>query len=521
MEQVIDFFTKLFGTESWPARWFCGEWTAFHGWLYICSDLAIWGAYFTIPVFLTVFVLKRKDLPFHGLFWLFGAFIVACGTTHLFDALAFWWPAYRLNGLIRFITAVVSWITVFALIKVIPQAMALRSPKELEREVRQRKRAEELLRVKQQQLLDAQAIANIGSWEWDILTNKVVWTDELYRIFGLQPQQTELNYERVQQLHHPDDSKQLAKAVERAMETKEPYQLYLRLQRENGEERIVHARGEVVTDEQGRVIRLLGTTQDVTALKATETALEKKAAELERSNAELEQFAYVASHDLQEPLRKIRTFGERLSTKCKDNLDENGQAYLESMLNASARMQELIDDLLQYSRVTREHQEFVPTDLNHVLAGVLDDLQVNIEQQKAEITVGRLPVVNAIPGQMRQLFQNLLSNALKFHAVGKPPVVKISAESITIDKPSLTGRFAQSGSYWRIIVADNGIGFDEQYLEKMFVAFQRLHGREKYKGTGIGLAVCQKIVEHHGGRITARGTLDKGSVFIVDLPIPA
>lgn len=519
MEQVFDFFSKLFGTESWPARWFCGEWTSFHGWLYICSDIAIWAAYFTIPVFLTLFIIKRKDVPFHSLFWLFGAFIIACGTTHLFDALAFWWPAYRLNGLIRFITAIVSWVTVFALFRVIPQALTLRSLKELEHEVRQRKRAEELLQIKQQQLLDAQAMAHIGSWEWDVVTNKVVWTDELYRIFGLLPQDENLTYERVQQLHHPDDSKLLAKAVEKAMETKEPYQLYLRLQREGGEERIVHARGEVVTDEQGRVVRLLGTTQDVTALKATETALEKKAAELERSNAELEQFAYVASHDLQEPLRKIRTFGERLSAKCKDSLDESGQSYLESMLNASARMQDLIDDLLQYSRVTREQQEFVPTNLNVVLAGVLDDLQVNIEQQQATITIGNMPVINAIPGQMRQLFQNLLSNALKFHSVGKPPVIQISAEAVVTDNPSLTGHFGQSGRFWRILVADNGIGFDEQYLDKMFVAFQRLHAREKYNGTGIGLAVCQKIVEHHNGKITARGTPGKGSVFVVDLPM--
>lgn len=518
MEQVTEFFTGLFGTESWPARWFCGEWSSFHGWLYICSDLAIWAAYFTIPFFLGVIIVRRKDLPFHGVFWLFVVFILACGTTHLIDALAFWWPAYRLNGLVRFVTAVVSWVTVAALFKVVPHAMTLRSPQELEREVRQRKRAEEMLKTKHQQLLDAQALAHIGSWEWDVVTNKVVWTDELYRIFGLPPGDSDLTYEDIQRLHHPDDSVELAKAVERALETKEPYQLYLRLRRESGEERIVHARGEAVTDEQGRVVRLIGTTQDVTTLRGTEMELEKKAAELERSNAELEQFAYVASHDLQEPLRKIRTFGERLSTKYHDTLDDNGRSYLDSMLKASERMQELIDDLLQYSRVTREPEEFAVTDLNTVIRGVLDDLQVSIEQQEAVVTIGNLPVVDAIPGQMRQLFQNLVSNALKFHTAGKPPVVTISAEAMLTNGPALSGNFAQSGRFWRIMVADNGIGFDEQYLDKMFTAFQRLHSREKYKGTGIGLAVCQKIVEHHNGRITARGTPGAGTVFIIDLP---
>jgi light-regulated signal transduction histidine kinase (bacteriophytochrome) len=258
--------------------------------------------------------------------------------------------------------------------------------------------------------------------------------------------------------------------------------------------------------------------KDITERKRAEENLSRKAAELARSNAELEQFAYVASHDLQEPLRKIQAFGDRLKGKCDAANLQDGRDYLDRMQSAAARMQALINDLLTFSRVISSQQPFVDANLNDVIKGVLSDLEVRIEQTKATIQMGDLPTIEADPLQMRQLFQNLISNALKFQPQGQPPALEIRAEIIK-------GQFAgtpEEDTYaeqCQITVKDNGIGFEEKYLDKIFAVFQRLHGRGEYEGTGVGLAVCRRITDRHGGIITARSELGKGAEFIVTLPV--
>ena len=256
--------------------------------------------------------------------------------------------------------------------------------------------------------------------------------------------------------------------------------------------------------------------KDITARRRAEEDLARKADELARSNAELEQFAFVASHDLQEPLRKIQAFGDRVKTKCeKIDLGEAGD-YLNRMQNAAARMQTLINDLLAFSRVIRSSQPFVPVDLNAVTKEVLNDLEVRIEKNGARVDVGELPTINGDPTQMRQLMQNLLSNALKFQPAGRQPVVTISSRIIS--EPNETTAVANTNPVWEISVQDNGIGFDEKHLEKIFAVFQRLHGRTEYEGTGIGLAVCRRIVDRHGGSITARSQPGKGATFVFTVP---
>ncbi|MFW6358548.1 MAG: PAS domain S-box protein [Chroococcales cyanobacterium] len=240
--------------------------------------------------------------------------------------------------------------------------------------------------------------------------------------------------------------------------------------------------------------------------------------ELARSNTELHQFAYVASHDLQEPLRKIQAFGDRLTSKFGNVLNEQGQDYLERMQNAAGRMQILINDLLSLSRVTTKAQPFIPTNLNEIVAEVLGDLEIRIQQSQAQILVADLPTIEADPIQMRQLLQNGISNALKFHSPNIPP--KIEIESQLLDVPSQKS-LSKTGvpQQCRLTISDNGIGFDEKYLDRIFNAFQRLHGRSEYEGTGIGLAICRKIVERHNGSITATSTPGQGTTFIVTLPV--
>ena len=238
--------------------------------------------------------------------------------------------------------------------------------------------------------------------------------------------------------------------------------------------------------------------------------------ELERSNRELRDFAFVASHDLQEPLRKIQAFGDRLRTVQGPKFDEQGRDYLDRMSGAAERMHTLINDLLSYSRVTTKALPFEPTDLNDIVDGVLGDLETRIEQSGGRINVGKLPTIDADAVQMRQLFQNLIANALKFAKDGTSPIVDVSGEVFQGEVASV-GR-SMPEQLVRIAVSDNGIGFDEKYLDRIFTPFQRLHGRNEYEGTGIGLAVCRKIVERHGGSLTAESTPGKGSTFIAILP---
>lgn len=257
--------------------------------------------------------------------------------------------------------------------------------------------------------------------------------------------------------------------------------------------------------------------EDITERKQTEKALKLFNVKLEQSNRELQDFASVASHDLQEPLRKIQAFGDLLVKEYGQYLPDTGQQYLGRMQNAAARMQTLINDLLAFSRVTTKAQPFVPVNLNQIVQEVLSDLEVHIQTVGGQVEVDRLPVIDADPLQMRQLFQNLVSNALKFHQVNRSPVIKIQAEIVDL----LTTPPANVGSpqSCQILIEDNGIGFEEKYLDRIFTVFQRLHYRNEYEGTGVGLAICRKIAERHGGQITARSSPGNGSMFIVTLPV--
>lgn len=263
-------------------------------------------------------------------------------------------------------------------------------------------------------------------------------------------------------------------------------------------------------DENGRLMGTVLVFKDITERKRVEAAIEQKAAELSRSNAELEQFAFVASHDLQEPLRKILAFGDRLKTRLEGALAPESKEYLDRMQNAAARMRTLIDDLLTFSRVIRRSEPFANVDLEGVMKGVMGDLEVRIERTGAQVEVGKLPTLEADPVQMHQLLLNLLGNALKFQTSGAKPVVKIGSRNYT----TISG-----GEYCEISVQDNGIGFDEKYMDKIFAVFQRLHGRNEYEGTGVGLAVCRRITDRHHGTITAKSKPGEGATFLVTLPL--
>lgn len=300
-----------------------------------------------------------------------------------------------------------------------------------------------------------------------------------------------------------------------------------RFRHKDGSWRILEGIGKSFVDEASDFHGFILNCRDITHHKRIENNLRAFAKRLQRSNRELQDFAFVASHDLQEPLRKVLAFGDRLKAKYADALSDEGLDYLERMHSASERMRTLINDLLSFSRVTTNARPFEEVNLTEVIDEVFSDFELKIEETETEIIVGDLPDIDADKTQMRQLFQNLIGNAIKFCKPGESPVIKIYGESNPAEDPDLVETEISSETlenslpkgFCRIYVEDNGIGFDEKYLDRIFTVFQRLHGRTEYEGSGVGLAICRKITERHNGHITAKSLPGQGAKFIITMPI--
>jgi two-component system, chemotaxis family, sensor kinase Cph1 len=370
MQQIIEFFSGLFDTSHWPARWHCGYWSDFHGWLYIFSDLAIWLSYFMIPVIIIdYFVKKRKNIKFHKVYFLFAAFILLCGITHFMDAVMFWVPMYRLNALIRLITAVASLLTAYYLIRILPRAFQQKTSGELETEIQRRIDAEQ---------------------------------------------------------------------------------------------------------------------------------------KLEEANKSLNNFAFMAAHDLQEPLRKISLYGGRLEEGMQTTTDPALQGYAQKMVHSSRRLQQLTRDLLNLA-VLDQDVELQTVYPSMVIGAALEDLHLKILEKHATIEIGNIPPVPGNERYLRQLFFNLIGNALKF--CERPPLVSIIG-------------YRSDGRVF-IDINDNGIGMNEENIARIFEPFQRLNLKTAYEGSGIGLAICKKIMDIHHGSIRVRSEKGVGSIFTLDFPASA
>jgi PAS domain S-box-containing protein len=287
----------------------------------------------------------------------------------------------------------------------------------------------------------------------------------------------------------------------------------------DAKETVVSYNATTFYDRDRRLQGVFAAARDITDRKRVDEKLKLYSDKLERSNRELQDFAQVASHDLQEPLRKILSFGDRLKTKVSALLDEDSQDYLQRMCNAAARMQSLINDLMAFSRVEIKGQGFVPTDLGVIAREVSADLETRIEQAGGRVEIEKLPTIDADPMQMRQLLQNLIGNSLKYYRAGVPPIVRISCQKAAARRSDSLDESVASRQFCEILVTDNGIGFDEKYLDRIFTVFQRLHKKGEYEGTGVGLAICRKIVDRHGGTITARSNPGQGATFVVTLPV--
>jgi len=356
------------------------------------------------------------------------------------------------------------------------------------------------LRESEADLNRAQAVAQTGSWRLDVWQNELVWSDENHRLFGI-PKGTPLTYEAFLAAVHPDDREHVDRHWQAALRG-EPYDVEHRIV--VGERvRWVRERAELEFDNDGSLRGGFGTAQDITERKRAEEELRRTSEDLARSNKDLEQFAYVASHDLQEPLRVVTGFVQLLKQQYGDRLDADADKYIEFATDGAKWMKLLINDLLAYSRVGTRGGEPAPTDASEVLRRALANLQTGIEETAAEITHSPLPTVRADGAQLVHLFQNLIGNALKFRSQ--------SPSKIHVDA-------CQEGDHWLFSVRDNGIGIDPEFREQIFLIFQRLHTRQQYPGTGIGLAICKKIVDRHGGQIWVESQPGLGSTFYFTLP---
>ncbi|HEX9979437.1 MAG TPA: PAS domain-containing protein [Flavobacterium sp.] len=362
----------------------------------------------------------------------------------------------------------------------------------------------------------AEIISRMGNFRLDFISRKMTWSRNLYSLFGVDPDTFAPTVENVLEFVHPDDRARVTENTRKMIESQRSHPVTFRITDAKGEIKYLFGSGKVMTDDDGRDF-MFGTFQDVTAEKLQEISLHRKNQELEKVNAELESFAYISSHDLQEPLRKIQTFTSMIMESDFDNLSEMSKKFFTKIQNSALRMQTLIKDLLSYSRTSTAERAFEKTHLSVIVNELKEDFKEELKEHHGTIEAEDLCDARIIPFQFRQMMSNLISNALKFTSPGQEPHITIKSE---IDKGSAfhIDYLQPRKKYCHITVSDNGIGFEPEYAEKIFEVFQRLHGKDEYEGTGIGLAIVKKIVENHGGYIEAHGKPDEGATFDIYLP---
>lgn len=365
-------------------------------------------------------------------------------------------------------------------------------------------------------MAESESIGKFSTWQWDLDSNKIDYSDNQYRLLGFEPNAFVPEKATFLEFVHPDDRATVAKSMEGIVEKKQLPFVYYKITRPDYEIRYFKSTGKLLTDQHGSKI-LLGINFDITDEHLLNIELQERNRELEKSNKELASFNHVASHDLQEPLRKIQTFISRVSDADKAVMSQSARDYLSKIEVSAKRMRVLIDDLLLFSRTNTTKKEFIKLSLNDLLENAESELAEIIEEKKAIITTSKLPKLAVIPYQIEQLFINLIGNSLKYSQPDSIPEITIESEKVnSSDYPDLLEPNIKK--FHKITFTDNGMGFDPQFKETIFVLFQRLHSKTDYPGTGIGLAICKKIVDNHKGHIVADSTPGKGSVFTVFLP---
>ena len=408
-----------------------------------------------------------------------------------------------------------SLITAFLLV-ILSLLILLLSFQKMNVDIDELKKANDALNLLNESYNAAEKTAGFGHWMVNIETKKYTFSDNLFRLMGVEPKAFEPNIENSIPYIHPDDLEYVTKVHQDSLINHQSTSMIFRFLTPNGDIKYIMGVGSFTTNGKGDLIKI-GVNYDITNQYKKTLELEESNKELKYINTELEAFNDIVSHDLQEPLRKIQMFISRLEEKELDLISRQGKEYFSKVRVAANRMQTLLIDLVNYSRTIKGDKVFVTTDLNVVLGEILQDLSSNIEEKKAEIQIGKLPTITAIPFQIKQLFINLISNSLKYSKEDTAPEISITSKNIT-DKEVREYKISNKDEYYKIVVADNGIGFKQEYAEKIFLLFKRLETDSKYSGTGLGLAICSRIVDNHNGFIQVKGKPNVGAKFYIFIP---
>jgi signal transduction histidine kinase len=355
----------------------------------------------------------------------------------------------------------------------------------------------------------AQTLTNTGNWKWSIDSDTIEWSDEMYRIYGLEPQSEKITFQRFLSFIHDEDRNKRLAEISDAIKTGIASDYIMRINFIDGRQKILKGRGRVLKDNVGSAVGMLGTCQDITYEYHLTNELKAKNEELIRKNKDLESFNFIASHDLQEPLRKIQTYSNRVLQEGVNSIPENLMKYFTKISHASNRMQKMIEDFLVFYHSMNSEDQVENIDLNEVLKDSAALLSESINLKNVTLSINALPNVKGRRLQLTETFRHLLSNAIKFGKTDTGIQIAVSAENYT----------APDGkNYVMVSIADNGIGFDQKYTDRIFELFQKLHSQDEYTGSGIGLSLCKKIIEDHGGWISVTSQPQIGSTFTIFIP---
>jgi PAS domain S-box-containing protein len=531
---MMDLIHFLFDTSKWPPRWYCGQWSEALGWTHIISDLAIAGAYLAIPLILAYFCYNRRDLPFYKIFILFGLFIVFCGSTHLLSATIFWYPIYRFDGLVKVLTAIVSWAAVLALIPAIPTILRLPKLEEINELL------ESHLRESRERLELAFEGTGSGLWDVNLLTNEMKISNRFAEFLGYQKEELTSSFDDYLSRLHPEEKEQILKALDAHFKQRIPFNLEHRMLTKSGEYRWFHSVGQAKWN-NGTPIRMAGSISDIHQQKEdqqnliklnahlleeiehrkqVEKQLEETVEELKLANKEMEAFAYITSHDLRAPLISLKGFSEELKRSLliikpaiekglpqlseeqqaivKESLEEDIPKAIKFISSSVDKMDYLTTSLLKVSRLGMGKLNFTWINTNELVKNTINALQHQIKETNTTIEVGNLPNVTADDASMQQIFGNLLDNAIKYLDPKRPGKIEISGQ--------------QDAHETIFIIKDNGRGIAEENKDKIFTMFRRLN--PEIPGEGLGLAFIKTLIHKHKGKITFHSTFGQGTEFI-------
>lgn len=496
--QVADFFTKIFNTDDFPARWHCGNWTDFHGWLYILSDFTIWAAYFAIPIMFIRLMMKRKDIALSGVVVLFLAFVSLCGLTHLMDAVIFWWPAYRLSALLRFATAIVSVIAAYGLNRAFPELIGLRSVKELKREIAKRKKTEERLSASEFLLSEAGRIARVGGWEFDVETRKRSYSKAVYDMLDI-PYDYDLT-EKPLFSYYPEKFRTLlAQCLTEAINDGKKWDIETPATTLGNRTLWVRNIGEPVFNSQGQVVKVRGTLTDIDQYKRHELELSRALKATQAKTEQLKKFGYVLSHNVRNHTSNLAA----LSTLTDINeLDDDNKDLMLKSRQVTQALTTTLDDLAQVMEaqaetVTKETISFacIADQAIEAQARQISQAQAQIHQsfEVAEVSFPSLYLDN--------IMKHLISNALRYR---KPDVtLRIDLKTYLNDNGNIV-----------LECCDNGLGMDlDLYGHKLFNLYATFH--PSVSARGVGLFLIKTQIEYQGGEITVSSQPGEGSTFQV------